>query len=321
MSYGRKQVTYLPQTVAPIEANTTWVDTNAPTRLRWENTSLIPILPSSTTQYGIPYISDTNSNVLLNSASILTNTTGRHLFINEGYLSLGAVGLNGDGQIKGVIKMNGNNVFFIKGNRNIFVGPQSGGNDATGYAQITGSFNHAFGDGALRNITSGTNNTCIGLSAGQSYTTETNNIIIGALSGVAGDSGTLRIGSTNRAFIGGISSSAVIGSTVRVNASTGQLGVTPSASKYKENVTPLSKSECSRIIQGLNPVTFNYIESIDSARSEQCGLIAEEVKDLCPNLVTYDGDGNLFSVAYEHIPMLLLKEIQSLREEINLLKS
>jgi hypothetical protein len=66
--------------------------------------------------------------------------------------------------------------------------------------------------------------------------------------------------------------------------------------------------EASRKLMKLRPVTFRYKE--DPAGALQYGLIAEEVEQLYPELVTYGADGKVEAVAYHLLPAMLLNEMQ-----------
>ncbi len=64
---------------------------------------------------------------------------------------------------------------------------------------------------------------------------------------------------------------------------TGKLGYVSSSIRYKDNVTSLTKDDTSWIYQ-LNPVKF---DRINSSSKNEYGLIAEEVENVNPKLVSY----------------------------------
>jgi hypothetical protein len=82
----------------------------------------------------------------------------------------------------------------------------------------------------------------------------------------------------------------------------------------KENIKPL-KSQL-EIVSKLNPVSYNKIGFEDN----EVGFIAQEVEKLLPELVREDKDG-LKSLAYGNMNAILVKAIQELKAEIELLKS
>jgi hypothetical protein len=64
--------------------------------------------------------------------------------------------------------------------------------------------------------------------------------------------------------------------------------------------------KASETILALKPVTFRY--KSDSKRTPQFGLIAEEVAEINPDLVTRDRNGEIYSVRYEAVNAMLLNE-------------
>lgn len=61
----------------------------------------------------------------------------------------------------------------------------------------------------------------------------------------------------------------------------------------------------------LRPVTFRFKEaSSGGAKPLQFGLIAEEVAEVLPELVSYDDQGRPKSVRYNLLSTMLLNEIQ-----------
>ena len=64
--------------------------------------------------------------------------------------------------------------------------------------------------------------------------------------------------------------------------------------------------KASETILALKPVTFRY--KSDSKQTPQFGLIAEEVADINPDLVTRDRNGEIYSVRYEAVNAMLLNE-------------
>lgn len=185
-------------------------------------------------------------------------------------------------------------------------------NTASGYdsmdANTAGSNNTASGYLALSANTTGSDNIALGLSAGSALTTGDANIAIGN-TGMAGESGTIRIGSAgthNATFVAGIVGTAIgPGLPVRINAS-GQLGTMPSSARFKEKIKPMQ--EASEALHKLKPVTFRYKHDLDPQRSLQFGLVAEQVEKVDPDLIVRDEEGRPFSVRYEAINAMLLNE-------------
>jgi hypothetical protein len=160
--------------------------------------------------------------------------------------------------------------------------------------------------GAL-NLSTGSNNIAVGFEAGINLTTGNNNIEIGNL-GVAGESGAIRIGTAGTqttTFIAGIKGVPITGAQVTVG-STGQLGIRSSSARFKEKIKAMDKA--SEAILALKPVTFRYKHDLDPADSPQFGLVAEQVAEVAPALVTRDDQGKPYTVRYDAVNAMLLNE-------------
>jgi uncharacterized coiled-coil protein SlyX len=86
--------------------------------------------------------------------------------------------------------------------------------------------------------------------------------------------------------------------------SAGQLGTMSSSERFKKQIKPMDRA--SEAILALKPVTFHY--KSDKTGTPQFGLIAEEVAALNPNLVVGDENGEIYTVRYEAVNAMLLKE-------------
>jgi len=216
----------------------------------------------------------------------------------------------------------GNTGASATGINNIAIGYQ------TLYFASSGEYNVAIGTFALLDLRTGRRNIAIGAShAGFNYnTSESNNILLNN-AGIIADSNTLRIGSAtgagddqlNRSFIHGIR-----GITTSVNDaiavlidSAGQLGTVSSSIRYKENVVDMG--DASSPVLSLRPVSFDFIGK--PSYKKQIGLIAEEVKEIMPDLVVHNIDGEVESVKYHELPILLLNELQKAIKRIEQLEA
>ena len=74
---------------------------------------------------------------------------------------------------------------------------------------------------------------------------------------------------------------------------------------------PLQESEK---VHQLRPVSFHY--KTEASGPLQYGLIAEEVAQVYPELVTRDESGVIEGVRYEALTPLLLKELQGQHQQI-----
>ncbi len=64
----------------------------------------------------------------------------------------------------------------------------------------------------------------------------------------------------------------------------------------------------------LRPVTFRYKD--DPTHTLQYGLVAEEVAEVYPELVTHDADGKVWTVRYSMLSAMLLNELQKQTSEV-----
>ena len=66
--------------------------------------------------------------------------------------------------------------------------------------------------------------------------------------------------------------------------------------------------KASEAIFALEPVTFEYKHQLDSEGAPQFGLVAEEVAEVDPDLVTRDEQGKPYTVRYDAVNAMLLNE-------------
>jgi hypothetical protein len=201
-------------------------------------------------------------------------------------------------------------------------------NTATGagalFVNTTGSNNTATGDSALFFNTTGNNNIAIGLNAANNVANgNSNNIHIGS-GGASADSGTIRIGTGgthNKLFAAGVRG-ITTGNNDAVPVlidSGGQLGTVSSSRRFKEDIQDMG--DASRGLMRLRPVTFRYRQAFaDGSKPIQYGLIAEEVADVYPDLVAHSADGQIETVKYQLLDVMLLNEVQRQQAEIQALK-
>ena len=210
---------------------------------------------------------------------------------------------------------------------NTFTGAQAGfGNDTgganaftgsdAGVGNSTGSANTFTGELAGASNTTGDNNTFLGTNAGYNNVGGYNNIYIGNLGALSGnESNTIRIGGDTgygpqtAAYIAAIYDFTSSGGIPVYINSNGQLGTLTSSLRFKEQVRDMADS--TNAMMKLRPVTFVYKPEYDKGeRMLQYGLIAEEVAKVYPELVSYDTDGQPYSVRYQYLTSMLLNEVQ-----------
>ena len=191
-------------------------------------------------------------------------------------------------------------------------------NTATGYwalqGNTNGTNNTATGVLALANNTEGDANTATGYRALHDNTTGIQNTAIGYYAGhdITGDGnvciGTYVFGAAgvdNTTWIRNVYDSVATARAVYVNSSN-KIGTLSSSRRYKEEIRPMA--EASEAILALRPMTFRYKKDIDPTRSRSFGLIAEEVAEVDPDLVTPDRNGKPETVRYEAVNAMLLNE-------------
>ena len=175
-----------------------------------------------------------------------------------------------------------------------------------------GDSNVAIGKDSLCNNTSGCSLTAIGLASGWCITTACNINVIGNYLNAANTS--------NTTWISNITGVTVTGTAVLVSAS-GQLGVAPSSCRYKEDIKDMSVYVDSSKIYSLCPRSFTWNQN----QCQDLGLIAEEVNKVIPQIVynhlNDKSEEITESIYYDKLTVLLLAEIQKLKERIEVLES
>jgi trimeric autotransporter adhesin len=168
------------------------------------------------------------------------------------------------------------------------------GSDAL-YHNTAGQSNTAIGSGALGSNTTGFHNLALGVNAGENVTTANNVIAIG----------TAGVNTSNSCFIGNIWNKPGGSQAVYVNSG-GKLGVMVSSARFKDEIKPIDQA--SEAIHRLRPVSFRYKSEIEPTRPVSFGLIAEDVEEINPDLVTRDKEGKPYTVRYNAVNAMLLNE-------------
>ena len=203
-----------------------------------------------------------------------------------------------------------------------------GFNTALGSIALTaltdGFQNTAVGRRALQFVTSGNNNVAVGWRTGDGFTTGSGNTFIGTQAGatvpLSGQyNNTILLGITGDSNANSPSDRCYIGHIRDVSPSgpganefviidpDGQLGSIASARRFKKDIEPMN--EASEDLLKFKPVTFHYKTQDDkNDKTPQFGLIAEDVEQVNRDLVIYDKDGQLRSVRYDVVYMMVLNE-------------
>jgi trimeric autotransporter adhesin len=207
------------------------------------------------------------------------------------------------------------------GDRNVAVGADALLNNTIGSFNVAAGFN-ALGDNnagrsnvgvgpqALSSNVAGNNNTAVGALAGINSTGDFNVYVGAGITGVAGENNITRIRN--------IYSSVASGRAVYVD-SDNKIGTLSSSRRYKEEIKPMDKA--SETLFALKPVTFRYKKNVDSERELSFGLIAEEVAEISPDLITRDEKGNPQTVRYDAVNAMLLNEFLKAHRKIQELEA
>ncbi len=263
-------------------------------------------------------------NTAVGFAALMSNTTGSDNTAVGPYALTSAIGTQDNTAVgKDALR------FLQGGNENTAVGERALRNSTIGHhntavgddaLQNTNGYNNvAVGDDALNNST-GNNNIAVGQAAGTNVTSGSSNIHIGN-AGLSGDGATIKIGTLGThtsTYIAGVYGVAVGATNHVVYAdSTGKLGEMSSSLRFKEDVRDMG-GVSARLLD-LRPVTFRFREASSQGREpRQFGLIAEEVAEVLPELVTYDDQGQPKSVRYNLLSTMLLNEVQRQQGRIRL---
>jgi trimeric autotransporter adhesin len=250
---------------------------------------------------------DGNFNTAVGTAALLLNTSSRNTAVGAGTLVNNVTGFGNTAVGTAALQHStglGSNTAV--GDTALVANTIGSFNTAVGHhalqANLNGVQNTAIGLGALNDNTGGTGNTALGVAAGSNATTGNGNLYLGAgMDGVAGEA--------NHTYIKNVGTDEVSGGTaafVTVDTATGRVGHAPSSRRYKEDVKAMDKA--SEAVFVLKPVTFRYKKEIDRSRALSFGLIAEEVAEISPDLITRDREGKPETVRYEAVNAMLLNE-------------
>jgi endosialidase-like protein len=192
-------------------------------------------------------------------------------------------------------------------------------------SNTTGGDNTATGGGALLSNTNGVGNTAYGARSLWINTTGDSNTALGVEAGLnLTGSGNVCIGervqgttdASDTTWIRNVYASVATARAVFVN-SDNKIGTMSSSRRFKEEIRPMDQA--SDVIFALKPVSFRYKEEIDRSHALSFGLIAEEVAEISPELITRDTDGRPQTVRYEAVNAMLLneflKEHQTVQEQ------
>ena len=250
-------------------------------------------------------------NTGIGAGALFSNTDGRdNTAIGRDALSANRSGRHNT--VGGVSAMNSN----VSGIENTANGANALFNN------VSGNSNTAIGFNALGYSETGIGNIALGADAGVNLSQGSHNIYLGALGSASFvESNTIYLGNQGthtRTFIAGIRGVA----TGAANAipvvidSNGQLGTISSSRRFKEDIRDMA--DASRRLYQLRPVTFRYTQAYtDGSKPINYGLVAEEVAEVFPELAVRRADGQIETVHYETLNVLLLNELQKQQKELD----
>jgi hypothetical protein len=290
------------------------------------------------------------SNTAVGNMALLNNTSGdRNTALGESAMIANTMGASNTAIGVSALRNNATGNFNTAVGHDSLVANQVSDNTAVGfraaYSNTTGYSNTAIGNGALIANNIGWENTAIGDGALASNTASTTNTAVGVRALGGGTQGVLNtaIGYEAGYNVDGIGN-VCIGAAVHGQA--GELGITrianiystgaasgravfvtsdnilgtlKSSRRYKDDIRPMA--EASDVIFSLHPVSFRYKKEIDPARCLSFGLIAEDVAQVDPNLVTPDENGKPETVRYETVNAMLLNEFLKEHEKVQELEA
>ena len=126
-----------------------------------------------------------------------------------------------------------------------------------------------------------------------------------------------KVGTQTTTFIAGVrgATTGVANAIPVVIDSNGELGTISSSIRFKQDIHDMA--DTSRRVLKLRPVTFRYTQAYaDGAKPIQFGLVAEEVAEVFPELAVRDAHGNVETVHYETLNVLLLNELKKEHDEV-----
>jgi hypothetical protein len=223
-------------------------------------------------------------------AALLLNATGSfNNAVGSTALEFNSTGFFNNAVGRGALQSN------VDGSQNNALG------DLALFLNTSGGSNTAVGDDALFNNVDGSNNVAVGDEAGTSIVSASNMVAIGAPG--AGPYADI----SNTCFIGSIYNQPVSDSGTAQDTYVDQfnvLGFLPSSRRVKHDIKPMDKA--SEALLAFKPVTFKY--NSDKTGKTQYGLIAEDVAEVAPDLVFRDTNGDVQTVRFEQVGMMLLNE-------------
>jgi hypothetical protein len=301
--------------------------------------NVLPFTPGTTTVNvnGVVTKKETNKPLILWSGSSQTSTGNGSTIVGEEAMIASTGNRN---TAIGALALRSNTV----GANNTAVGHQAAqyntglNNTAIGKDALlgqsglsTGSGNVAVGQGSLVSYTTGASNTVVGTNAGFALTTGANNVFVGSQAGALLTTG------SNNVVIGQDASTATITTSNSVTLGNSSINVlrcqvtsitSLSDARDKKDVKELSAGL--DFVKGLKPVEFVWNDRDEKGKHDvtDFGFIAQELKasqeeaGLAETLkLVYEENPEKLEASYGKLIPILVKAIQDLSKEVEILKS
>ena len=249
-----------------------------------------------------------SSNTGIGGAALLQTTTGSQNTAT-GLAALNKNTTGSDNTADGFQALGGAPPMLMSGSQNTAIGSGAATSDvngsdntAIGYQALktntSGQDNTAVGWSALLNTTSitvtggtggGVNNIGIGKNAGMNITTGSNNIDIGNVGAV--ESNTIRIGTSGTqtatfiAGIRGVTTGRANAATVLIDSRTASLERSTRRGASRTDIKPMADASDKLLFAQTGDSSVTSRSFRCKRASAQFGLIAEEVAEVCPDLV------------------------------------
>jgi hypothetical protein len=88
--------------------------------------------------------------------------------------------------------------------------------------------------------------------------------------------------------------------------------------RLKKNITEIDTTDALSMINQLHPVTYNYISDPEDT-PDRFGLIAQQVKEVIPEIVNVDSNG-MYGIEYTELIPILMAAIKKLDKKVLLLQ-
>lgn len=167
------------------------------------------------------------------------------------------------------------------------------------------------------------------------YQPNTGNLFVGIVTGGEGNGNSLTLRSTNAGTKGQVyidettQSTGTTSGALRVGGGVGVGGnlyvggtfqaqtITETSSvTLKENISPIENA-----LESISKLVGVVYDRRDGSSKDEAGLIAEEVNQVLPNLVSKDDQGNPEGVQYTKVTAYLIEAVKSLKDDIDAIKN